>query len=40
VVIKGVLESEHPAVVSWAESLYEEYRDEARRLDPGVLPTR
>ena len=40
VVIKGVLESEHPAVVSWAESLYEEYRSEARPLDPEVLPTR
>ena len=37
-VIKGVLESEHPAVVSWAESLYEEYRAEAEPLDPEVLP--
>jgi predicted transcriptional regulator len=38
VVIKGVLESEHPAVVSWAESLYEKYRDEGEPLDPEILP--
>lgn len=38
VVIKGVLESEHPAVVSWAESLYNEYQTEAEPLDPKVLP--
>ena len=34
---KGLLESTHPAVVSWADSLYEEYRGEAEPLDPTVL---
>lgn len=38
VVVKGLLESEHPAVVSWAETLYEEYREEAEPLDPSTLP--
>lgn len=38
VVMKGLLESDHPAVVSWAESLYWEYRDEAEPLDPSMLP--
>lgn len=38
VIVKGVLESEHPAVVSWAESLYEEYRNEAEPLNPEGLP--
>lgn len=38
VVVKGLLESDHPAVVSWAESLYEEYRAEAEPLNPTVLP--
>lgn len=36
--VKGLLESEHPAVVSWADSLYEEYRAKAEPLDPAVLP--
>jgi predicted transcriptional regulator len=37
VIVKGLLESEHPAVVSWAESLFEEYRDEADPLEPPLL---
>jgi len=35
---QGLLESEHPAVVSWAESLYGEYKSEAEPLDPTRLP--
>jgi predicted transcriptional regulator len=35
---EGLLESEHPAVVSWAESLYEEYKSEAEPLDSARLP--
>lgn len=35
----ALLESDHPAVQSWAESLYEEYREEAEPLDPTALPT-
>ena len=35
---EGLLESEHPAVVSWAESLYREYKSEAEPLDPTRLP--
>ena len=38
VLVKGVLESEHPAVISWAESLYEEYLSESEPLDPAMLP--
>lgn len=38
VLAKGVLESEHPAVVSWAESLYEKYLTEAEPLTPAMLP--
>lgn len=38
VIVKGLLESDHPAVVSWAESLYEEYRAEANPLSPSILP--
>lgn len=38
VVIQGLLESENPAVLSWAESLYEEYRADADPLDPARLP--
>lgn len=37
VIVKGLLESEHSAVVSWADSLYEEYRDEAKPLRPEKL---
>lgn len=37
-VIRGVVVTETPAVVSWAESLYETYRTEADPLDPAVLP--
>lgn len=40
VVVKGLLESEHPRVVSWAESYYEEYREAADPLDPATLPER
>ena len=36
----GVLESENPAVLSWAESLFEEYRAEADPLTPEMLPER
>lgn len=39
VIIKGLLESEHPSVISWLESLYEEYRDGASRLNPEILPS-
>lgn len=35
----ALLESDHPAVQSWAESLYESYREEAEPLDPTTLPT-
>lgn len=38
VLVKGLLESTHPDVVSWAESLYEEHRADAEPLDPTVLP--
>lgn len=36
----GMLESENPAVLSWAESLFEEYRAEAEPLTPEMLPER
>lgn len=39
VIAKGLLESTHPEVVSWAESLYEEHRADAEPLDPTVLPS-
>lgn len=39
VLVKGLIESTHSAVVSWAESLYEEYRADAEPLDPAVLPS-
>ena len=39
VIVRGLLESGHPAVVSWAESLYEEYRDESEPMSPGMLPS-
>ncbi|MFC7131777.1 MULTISPECIES: helix-turn-helix transcriptional regulator [Salinibaculum] len=35
---EGLLESEHPAVVSWAESLYEKYKSEAEPFDSTMLP--
>ncbi|MEF8818944.1 MAG: MarR family winged helix-turn-helix transcriptional regulator [Haloferacaceae archaeon] len=38
VLVKGLLESTHPDVVSWAKSLYEEYRADAEPLDPAVIP--
>jgi predicted transcriptional regulator len=37
-VIQGVLASDNPVVLSWAESLYHEYRDEAKPLDRMILP--
>lgn len=37
-VIQGVVASENPVVLSWAESLYQEYRAEAKPLDPTILP--
>lgn len=39
VLVKGLLESTHPDVVSWAESLYDEHRADAEPLDPAVLPS-
>lgn len=39
VIVKGLLESTHPAIVSWAESLYEEHRTDAEPLDRAVLPS-
>lgn len=39
VLIKGLLETENTAVVSWAESLYAEYLAEAIPLDPDPLTT-
>lgn len=37
-VVRGVLVTENPAVSSWAESLYEEYRTASEPLDPATLP--
>ncbi|MEF8842460.1 MAG: MarR family transcriptional regulator [Haloarculaceae archaeon] len=39
VIVQGLLESTHPAVVSWAESLYEEFRDESAPMESGMLPS-
>ena len=39
VVVQGLLESSHSAVVSWAESLYAEFRNDSEPMDPGVLPS-
>lgn len=36
--IKGLLECEHPAVLSWAESLYDDYRSAAEPLEASMLP--
>lgn len=38
VVIRGVLVTENPEILSWAESLYEEYLAESELLDPVTLP--
>ena len=38
--VAGVLESENPAVLSWAESLFEDYRGEAEPLTPEMLHER
>lgn len=38
VIMKGLLESDHPTVVSWAESFYKEYLDKAEPLDQSMLP--
>ncbi|NHN61572.1 MULTISPECIES: winged helix-turn-helix domain-containing protein [Halorussus] len=37
-VVRGLVVVENPAVVSWAESLYADYRAEAVLLDPAMLP--
>ena len=39
VIVQGLLESSHPEVVSWAESLYEEYRADSEPMDADVLPS-
>ena len=39
VIVKGLLESDHPAVLSWREPLYEEYRSESEPMGTGVLPS-
>ena len=38
--VYGLLESKNPSVLSWAESLYEEYRAEADLLDTARLSER
>lgn len=37
-VVQGAIVTENSAVLSWAESLYEDYRDEAEQVDPAMLP--
>ncbi|WP_313695511.1 helix-turn-helix transcriptional regulator [Halorarum halobium] len=37
VIVKGLLESEVPAVVSWTESLYEEFRAESDPVDAELM---
>lgn len=37
-VVRGVLVTENPVVLSWAKELYAEYRTEAELLDPSTLP--
>lgn len=37
-VVQGALVTGNSAVLSWAESLYEDYRDEAVQVDPAMLP--
>lgn len=37
-VVRGALVTENPEILSWAESLYEEYRAESELLDPATLP--
>lgn len=39
-VVQGALVTEDSAVRSWAESLYEDYRDDAVQIDPATLTTR
>jgi predicted transcriptional regulator len=36
--VRGLLESTNPAVLSWAESLYDDYWTAAEPLDPAMLP--
>lgn len=36
--IYGLLESDNAAVLSWAESLYQEYRTESELLEPTTIP--
>lgn len=40
VYVAGILESENPAVLSWADSLFEEHQTEAERLTPEMLAER
>lgn len=37
--IRGLLESENEAVMSWADSFYKDFRSESEPLDPEILPT-
>ncbi|MBX0298026.1 helix-turn-helix transcriptional regulator [Haloarcula nitratireducens] len=37
VLVKGLLESAHPNVISWAESLYEDYRSDAEPLKSAAV---
>ncbi|WP_226479714.1 helix-turn-helix transcriptional regulator [Natrinema amylolyticum] len=39
-VVRGLLVAEAPAVMSWAEGLYEDYQDEGELLDPMRLQTK
>ncbi|ADB62851.1 hypothetical protein Htur_4003 (plasmid) [Haloterrigena turkmenica DSM 5511] len=36
--VEGLVVTDDPVVVSWAKSLYEDYRDEAEPLNPTMLP--
>ncbi|WP_148225345.1 helix-turn-helix transcriptional regulator [Haloterrigena turkmenica] len=39
-VVRGLLVAEEPAIISWAEDLYEDYQDEGKLLDPAMLATK
>lgn len=36
--VQGALVTENPTVLSWAEAVYDEYRDEAEQVDRTMLP--
>ncbi|WP_226483344.1 helix-turn-helix transcriptional regulator [Natrinema amylolyticum] len=36
--VRGLLVTGNPTVVSWAESLYQDYRTEAKQVGPAILP--